>query len=524
MHTKLRLLLPITMPLGILAAHAAPAQHIGGPGKAAPLAPNACIRHADRQLMAELLGEFAAPRGGLQRYPFVPVAGTLHRDLFEVNFVDDDPGAGVLDWNCTSIGYNGHTGIDITIRGFGEQLIGVPVFAALDGVVIWSHDGEPDMNTQALGQVSNLVGIDHGGGQTSWYYHLKNGSVAVAVDDAVVAGQQVGLVASSGNTSWPHMHLDSDLNLTPFDPYSGPCHAAPSNWEHQAPIVLTSYLWDFGVTHEDLWVAPPWPHRPPQDRQIALGEPIYIWGLVANVPASSTFSYIFERPDGSIEWATPTWPYDNPNWRYALLWSWFQLGGMETIAGTWRIHYIFNGVELVNAPIEVVPTRDPDFNRPPAAISVALDPPQPSSDDAIFCRVDTDLIFDDPDYDLVRYEYVWRVNGQIVRQLTSAGQADAIPRQTAGSVVECSVTPSDGSLNGSTALVSVTVGSPGLLGDLNCDGTANVLDINPFVLALLDPTAYAAQYPECNIDNADINGDGAANVLDINPFVTLLLG
>ncbi|TWT46101.1 Lectin C-type domain protein [Phycisphaerae bacterium RAS1] len=62
------------------------------------------------------------------------------------------------------------------------------------------------------------------------------------------------------------------------------------------------------------------------------------------------------------------------------------------------------------------------------------------------------------------------------------------------------------------------------LGDMNCDGAANVLDINPFVLALLDPVAYANQYPECDVNNADINGDGFENVLDINPFVALLLG
>ncbi|TWT39960.1 Subtilase family protein [Phycisphaerae bacterium RAS1] len=61
-------------------------------------------------------------------------------------------------------------------------------------------------------------------------------------------------------------------------------------------------------------------------------------------------------------------------------------------------------------------------------------------------------------------------------------------------------------------------------GDLNCDGAANVLDINPFVLALLNPAAYAMQFPGCNVHNADINGDGGENVLDINPFVALLLG
>jgi hypothetical protein len=60
------------------------------------------------------------------------------------------------------------------------------------------------------------------------------------------------------------------------------------------------------------------------------------------------------------------------------------------------------------------------------------------------------------------------------------------------------------------------------VGDLNCDGAVDNFDINPFVLALTDPAAYQAAYPDCNILNADCNGDGAVNNFDINPFVALL--
>ncbi len=59
-------------------------------------------------------------------------------------------------------------------------------------------------------------------------------------------------------------------------------------------------------------------------------------------------------------------------------------------------------------------------------------------------------------------------------------------------------------------------------GDLNCDGTVDFGDINPFVLALSDPAGYATQYPNCNIMNGDINGDGQVGFGDINPFVELL--
>jgi len=61
-------------------------------------------------------------------------------------------------------------------------------------------------------------------------------------------------------------------------------------------------------------------------------------------------------------------------------------------------------------------------------------------------------------------------------------------------------------------------------GDLNCDGAINAFDIDPFVLVLTDPNAYAGAYPNCNASLADINGDGQVNSFDIDPFVDLLTG
>lgn len=61
-------------------------------------------------------------------------------------------------------------------------------------------------------------------------------------------------------------------------------------------------------------------------------------------------------------------------------------------------------------------------------------------------------------------------------------------------------------------------------GDLDCDGLVNNFDIDPFVLALSDPAAYALMFPDCDINNADIDGDGSVNNFDIDPFVELLSG
>jgi trimeric autotransporter adhesin len=62
-----------------------------------------------------------------------------------------------------------------------------------------------------------------------------------------------------------------------------------------------------------------------------------------------------------------------------------------------------------------------------------------------------------------------------------------------------------------------------LLGDLNCDGDVNVFDIDPFVLALVNPADYASSYPDCDIRNADCDADGYINTFDIDPFVELLI-
>ncbi|MCH8806431.1 MAG: hypothetical protein IH986_10125 [Planctomycetes bacterium] len=61
-------------------------------------------------------------------------------------------------------------------------------------------------------------------------------------------------------------------------------------------------------------------------------------------------------------------------------------------------------------------------------------------------------------------------------------------------------------------------------GDMNCDGRFNGADIDPFFLALGDPPAYAARFPNCNILNGDMNGDGALNGADLDPFFQLLGG
>jgi len=61
------------------------------------------------------------------------------------------------------------------------------------------------------------------------------------------------------------------------------------------------------------------------------------------------------------------------------------------------------------------------------------------------------------------------------------------------------------------------------VGDLNCDCRVNLGDVDPLVLALLDPAAYASAYPLCDINQADLNGDTLEDGLDVASFLDLLV-
>jgi hypothetical protein len=59
---------------------------------------------------------------------------------------------------------------------------------------------------------------------------------------------------------------------------------------------------------------------------------------------------------------------------------------------------------------------------------------------------------------------------------------------------------------------------------VNCDGNLDALDIEPFVIAVTDPVAYAKMYPDCATYVADVNRDGAVDAFDIGGFIEGLFG
>ncbi len=414
---------------------------------------------------ATLGGTCATPH---PRYQFFPMGTRWCADGLVSNFNDLVTGVGLGDFMCGPRTYDGHDATDKALRGFGEQLIGVPVFAALDGEVIAAHDGEYDMQTSWQGQPANFVIIDHGAGRVCYYWHLKKDSVSVVPGQHVVAGQQIGLVGSSGNSTGPHLHFGTIDHLETYESFSGPCHPEQSAWYEQPTVPTNLYLWDCGF-----WAAPftfSYPYPPPRTGTLPFGSTARkFWVFYVNHPNQPIRRLRTIRPDGTLA--------AQAQFQSSFGASIFQASVVDVpfhpdlnlITGEWKLELSVNGVVMIVAPFQVVAQSNPAANVPPEPIAVHLEPEAPRQDQVVVCEVDTSLTLDDRDYDIVRYRYVWSVNGRTVRDIVSAGQADVLPRTytTPGASIFCAVTPSDGKDDGPTAEASIVV----VAGTFDCNGS-----------------------------------------------------
>lgn len=124
--------------------------------------------------------------------------------------------------NGGGLGYDTHAGIDF------DWTDGSPIYAAGDGVVKYAGCNEVgpvmgdmcsyDGNAYGSG-FGNMVMIDHGDGLVSIYGHMQD-SPLVEIGDEVTAGQQLGRLGNTGNSTGSHFHFEVQLNGTPVDPNS----------------------------------------------------------------------------------------------------------------------------------------------------------------------------------------------------------------------------------------------------------------------------------------------------------------
>ena len=99
-----------------------------------------------------------------------------------------------------------HHGIDIASAGIN----GAPVVAAADGVVTRASIGWN-------GGFGNVVMVLHGGGFTTVYAHLSR--IQVREGQVVLAGETIGNVGTTGNSTGPHLHFEVRQGSARINPW-----------------------------------------------------------------------------------------------------------------------------------------------------------------------------------------------------------------------------------------------------------------------------------------------------------------
>jgi murein DD-endopeptidase MepM/ murein hydrolase activator NlpD len=222
-----------------------------------------------------------------------------------------------------------------------------------------AHDGEFDRCSRVnpCGNFPNYVGILHAGGLVTEYVHLKKDSISVAVGQPVAAGQQIGLVGSSGLSSDAHLHFTVQQNGNPIETNQNPS----SWWLEPLPYAgdVAGSLDQGVVDHvpsDAEFVERPLDHDV-YPRGDASGQNVYLWSLLHGIDAGDDLDYYFYRPNGT-QYSHLHW--DAPQIRYGWWTAGITLPSQPDL-GTWTIDFRLNGATLISDSFVVLPTGD--YNR-----------------------------------------------------------------------------------------------------------------------------------------------------------------
>lgn len=182
-------------------------------------------RRAAALVAAFAFGLSGAPRAEEAPALALPVDCVLGESCAIQDYVDVDPGPSALDYGCGARTRDGHNGVDIRLRSLSDLSENIGVLAAAPGRVARLRDGEQDKlftPGEDLGgrDCGNGVVVEHAGGWSTQYCHLKRGSLTVREGDQVAAGDRLGAVGLSGRTTFPHLHFTLRRGREVIDPFT----------------------------------------------------------------------------------------------------------------------------------------------------------------------------------------------------------------------------------------------------------------------------------------------------------------
>jgi murein DD-endopeptidase MepM/ murein hydrolase activator NlpD len=293
-------------------------------------------------------------------------------------FVDHDPAfpGSLLDFDCAertydnTSGYN-HAGTDLLLWPFPWKKVAeskVEVVAAAGGTLVYKEDGHPDQSCVNVELPWNAVGVMHPDGTLALYGHMKTGTVTPKpLGAAVQPGEVLGVVASSGNSSWPHLHFElRDPSFEVVDPWAGPCNDTvdDSLWAVQPPhydSAINKLTTGFPAPN----ALPPCPtiETPNEKKDFQPGNTIYFTIYHRDLLYFQP-NFIEIRDPNGLLYAGTTYQKQPPNPLYDLSYVYFSLTlGNPVPTGTWTYRVTFEGKvyeQLFNvgtAPAGRVPDR-----------------------------------------------------------------------------------------------------------------------------------------------------------------------
>lgn len=98
-----------------------------------------------------------------------------------------------------------HGGIDLSVGRAGSTIV-----AAASGTVTVASNGNSGYGTYVM--------INHNNGMETLYAHMIYGSICVSTGQYVSAGQPIGIMGSTGNSTGPHLHFEVRINGTKVNP------------------------------------------------------------------------------------------------------------------------------------------------------------------------------------------------------------------------------------------------------------------------------------------------------------------
>jgi len=159
--------------------------------------------------------------------PPTPAGWRPHFQFPLISYVETQP------FGCTNVSIEAatlacpggfHSGIDLA------DPQGTPIYAAGAGLAYGFQDAQ---------RYGNHVIVVHPGGYETVYGHMVRTDVSWG--EAVVPGQLIGFVGTTGNSTGPHVHFEVRFAGVPTDPMPylrgspGEPFALPTGWQGSAP-------------------------------------------------------------------------------------------------------------------------------------------------------------------------------------------------------------------------------------------------------------------------------------------------